>query len=86
MQKLLSDCLPHQVEDAFEVSEALICRLGTVGCKTALRLAERAVFTSGMQESTSPCEAKSSQLAALESILDDLAGDDAMATKVCEVL
>ncbi len=86
VQKLLNDCLPHQVEDAPALSEALISRLGPVGCKTALRLAERAVFTAGMQDSTSPHDMKSAQLAALESILDDLAGDEAMAAKVCEVL
>jgi hypothetical protein len=39
-----------------------------------------------MQESISPHDMKSAQLAALESILDDLAGDEAMAAKVCEVL
>ncbi len=86
VEKLLSDCLPHQVEDSFALSEKLISRLGKVGCKTALRLAERAVFSSGIQEITSSNDMKSAQLAALESILDDLAGDEAMTAKVCEVL
>ncbi|KAL3803754.1 hypothetical protein ACHAW5_004605 [Stephanodiscus triporus] len=75
---------PHQIADASALAEALINCLGRVGCKTARRLAEHAVFTSGM--SMSPNDMKSAQLAALESILDDLAGDEAIAAKVCEVL
>jgi len=86
VQKLLSDCLSDQVEDAASLSETIISRLGKVGCKSALRLAERAVFTAGMHQNTSSDEMKSAQLSALESILDDLAGDEAMATKECEVI
>ena len=56
----------------------MINRLGNVGTKEALRLAERAIFTSS--DGT-----KSAQLSAMESILNDLAGDEALATKVCEV-
>ena len=86
VDKLLTDCLSCQVEDSSALSAALISRLGTVGCKTALRLTERAVFTSGIQANTSLNDMKSAQLAALESILDDLAGDEAVAARVCEVL
>jgi len=86
VQRLLSDCLSDQVQDATSLSEIIISRLGKVGCKSALRLAERAVFTAGMQQNTSSDEMKSAQLSALESILDDLAGDEAMATKECEVI
>ena len=86
VDKLLTDCLSCHVEDSYALSEALINRLGAVGCKTALRLTERAVFTSGIQENTSLNDMKSAQLAALDSILDDLAGDEAVAARVCEVL
>ncbi|KAL7527304.1 hypothetical protein ACHAXR_003788, partial [Thalassiosira sp. AJA248-18] len=79
VQKLLSDCLADQVVDALSLSEAIISRLGKVGSKTALRLAERAIFTASH-------ETESAQLSALDSILEDLAGDEALAAKVCEVI
>lgn len=79
VETLLRDCLPNQTESASKLSKVLIGRLGTVGCKTALRLVERAIFTAGMQGDTS-------QISALESILDDLAGDEALAAKVCELV
>ena len=79
VEKLLRDCLPSQAEDAHALSNALIFRLGKLGCKTALRLAERAIFTAGMQGDIT-------QISALESILDDLAGDEALAAQVCELI
>ena len=78
VQKLLNDCLPNQVADTSSLSEAMINSLGNVGTKEALRLAERAIFTSSD-------ETKLAQLSAMEGILNDLAGDEALATKVCEV-
>ena len=79
VEKLLRDCLPSQAEDTSALSKALIGRLGKLGCKTALRLAERAIFTAGMQGDIT-------QISALESILDDLAGDEALAAQVCELI
>ena len=79
VEKLLLDCLPRKAEDASALSKALIGRLNEVGCKTALRLAERAIFTAGLQDDTT-------EISALESILDDLAGDEALAAKVCELI
>jgi len=79
VQKLLNECLGDQVADASSLSEPIINRLGNVGVKTALRLAERAVFTASD-------ETKSAQLSAMEGILEDMAGDDALASKVCEVI
>ena len=79
IQKLLNECLGDQVADASSLSEPIINRLGNVGVKTALRLAERAVFTASD-------ETKSAQLSAMEEILDDMVGDDALASKVCEVI
>ena len=65
----------------------IIKRLSEVGCKTALRLTERAIFTAGIQkEFPSQEELKTAQLSALDELLDDLAGDEAMATRVCEVV
>ena len=79
LQELLNNCLGDQVADASSLSESIINRLGNVGIKTALRLAERAVFTASD-------ETKSAQLLAMEEILEDLIGDDALASKVCEVI
>ena len=79
LQELLNNCLGDQVADASSLSESIINRLGNVGIKTALRLAERAVFTASD-------ETKSAQLLAMEEILDDMVGDDALASKVCEVI
>ena len=39
-----------------------------------------------MQADTPPDEMKSAQLSALQSILEDFAGDEAMAAKECEVI
>lgn len=79
VEKLLTDCLSDEVADASSMAKVVIGRLGEVGCKTALRLAERAVFTAEQSSA-------SGQLSELEDILDDLVGDDAMAARVCEVV
>jgi len=86
VQKLLGDCLSDQVVDPTALSELIISRLGKLGAKAALRLAERAVFTAGMQQQITTDELKSAQLVALESILEDLAGDEAMVSRECEVI
>lgn len=86
VEKLLTDCLSDQVADAPSLSEMMVSRLGNIGCKTALRLAERAVFTAGLQQELPADETKSAQLSALQSILDDFAGDEALAARVCEVI
>jgi hypothetical protein len=61
------------------MADIIIQRLGQVGVKTALRLVERAIASaSGGDES--------SQLSALEQILDDLAGDEVTAKNLCEII
>lgn len=59
------------------MSQLIISRMEFVGCKTALRLVERATFTGGDQAGT---------LASLEMILDDRAGDRFTTDGLCEVL
>ena len=76
VQTLMTDSL-GTVNDAEVMSSMIIEQLNTVGCKTALRLVERAIFTSDMH--------KNSHVAALEAILEDFAGDDAMSSRVCAV-
>lgn len=68
------------------MSESIIRRLGNVGCKTALRLAERAVGTAERVDGLNGDEVESAQLSALDEILEDLAGDEFTAQKLCEVL
>ena len=79
VQKLLSDC--SQVADPHSISAAMVSRLGRLGTKTALRLAERAVSTAGSSD-----DIRQAQLSAMNNILDDMAGDEALAAKVCEVI
>ena len=64
------------------MAELLVERLGDVSCKAALRLAQRAVVSAGGAEGNQ----EKAQLAALEEILEDLAGDAVTAEKLCEVI
>lgn len=68
------------------LAESIISRLGSVGCKTALRLAERAVATAGSAPGLDGDELEAAQQSALDEILDDLVGDEVTAQKLCEVL
>jgi len=83
--KLFADSLEVSVENADSMAELIIGRLGSVGCKTALRLAERAVATAGVRASDGD-DMEEAQLTALQGILEDLAGDSVTAEMLCEVL
>jgi len=92
VQKLLSDGLTTTIsrKTVESMASMIINRLGKVGCKTALRLAERAVASAGihaMSEGDIGNEAAlaKAQLDALAEILEDLVGDEATAEKMCEV-
>lgn len=86
VRTLLSDSLfSGSVVNVSVMAELIIGRLSTVGCKTALRLAERAVATAGREDDLKGDDLGSAQLAALDEILDDLAGDEVTAQKLCEV-
>lgn len=80
VQKVLGECLADQVVEAQPMAEAMVGTLGKVGVKAALRLAERSVFTAGVDADGA------AQLSALQGILDDLAGDEALASKECEII
>jgi hypothetical protein len=67
------------------MAEMIIERLGSVGCKTALRLTELAVATVERAEPTNKENLGTAQLDALSMILDDLAGDEATSDRLCEV-
>jgi len=85
VRQLLSDGLfPGSVTDVGPMANMIIDRLESVGCKTALRLAERAVATAE-REGRNEDGVENAQLAALSEILDDLAGDEVTATKLCEI-
>jgi AAA+ lid domain len=83
VRKLFSDSLEVDVVNADPMADLIIDRLGNVGCKTALRLAERAVATAAVHATDG--DDMEAQLNALMGILDDLAGDDVTAAKLCEV-
>jgi SpoVK/Ycf46/Vps4 family AAA+-type ATPase len=87
VQKLFKDSLEVSVKNADSMADLIIDRLGTVGCKTALRLAERAVATAARQqvgETDDDDRMEEAQLNALAAILEDLAGDEVTAEKLCE--
>ena len=67
------------------MAEMIIERLGSVGCKTALRLTELAVASVERAGPTNEEELGTAQLDALSMIFDDLAGDEATSAKLCEV-
>ena len=87
VRKLLADGIAYTglsvANNVDQMADMIVGRLGSVGCKTALRLTERAVAMAGIgNESQDAAEA---QLTALEYILDDMVSDDAVASKLCEV-
>ena len=82
VEQLFTDCLAGEVADASSMARLIVDKLGEVGCKTALRLAERAILTAADK---STADAKAAQSEALEIILEDLVGDDAIAARVCQV-
>jgi hypothetical protein len=76
---------PGLIVNVDPMADLIIDRLGNVGCKTALRLAERAVASAGRASAVEGKELEKAQLSALAEILDDLAGDEVTAEKLCEV-
>ena len=70
------------VYSAESMAKMIIDRIGSIGCKSVLRLTGRAVATAGPDIK----DKGEAQLAALEAILDDLAGDEVTSEKLCEVI
>lgn len=83
VKKLIEDAELPGLMDAEPISKLIIERMGSVGCKTALRLAERAISTAAHDDSKE--STKSAQVAALELILDDLTSDEALTGNICQV-
>ena len=83
VRTLLEDGLDEAVLNADVMAEMIIGSLGHVGCKTALRLAERALTVAAFGDGRDLGKA---QLKALADILDDLSGDQATAQSLCEVI
>jgi len=84
VQKLLAESLTDEIADVESFSKLIIQRLGKVGCKTALRLSERAVFTAGIQTQQMEIHDKqAAQLRALDEILCDYSEDEA--SRMCDV-
>ena len=85
-QHLSDGLFPGSVANVAPMADMIVNSLGSVGCKTALRLAERAIATAGREILEGEKELEKRQLEALAEILDDLAGDEVTAAKLCEVL
>lgn len=86
VRQLLSDSLfPGSVTNIGAMADLIFGRLESVSCKTALRLAERAIATAGRDDNTKGGGIETAQLSALAEILDDLVGDEVTATTLCEV-
>ena len=75
-------------DDTKAMGELIISRMegNVVSCKTALRLGERAVAAASFNDGASSVDSRSAQLESLENILDDFQGDEAIASKLCEVI
>jgi hypothetical protein len=84
VQTLLSDTFDDLI-DVTSISNAIIDQLKEVSCKTTIRLVERAIFDAEKQDLQSPDEIKGAQLSALNNILQDFAGDEAVASRVCHI-
>jgi hypothetical protein len=86
VRKLLSDGCARTglvTEDTNTMADMIIDRLGSVGCKTALRITERAVAMAGIGNEDETVAM--AQLTALGNILDDMVRDGAATTQLCEV-
>jgi len=88
VEKLIGDCLPRDViSDPQSMAEVMIKHCGSVGCKTALRLAEQAVSTVDRANDGGLAGSKlgEAQVAALKEMLEDISGDKMLAQNLCEV-
>jgi DNA polymerase III delta prime subunit len=87
VRKLLADGTEQSglsVVDVNLMADMIVARLGSVACKTALRLTERAVAMAGRGNAEE--DVGKAQITSLEHILDDLTSDEATMNRLCEVL
>lgn len=84
--KLFTDCaLSGLIGNKEEMAEMIVSRIGPVGCKTALRIAERTVATATQLGEPNANDGGRVQAIRLAEILDDLAGDEGTAKDLCSV-
>ena len=85
MRNLLGDSLSSEsaIANVNAMADLIIDHMHQVGCKTALRLAERAVASASLAGQGGNLER--AQLDALDLILRDLVGDQATAGNLCEL-
>ena len=86
VRKLLLDSpsLESAIVNVDAMADLMIDHLQEVGCKTALRLAERAVTMAALEHSDVE-NLEQAQLDVLTLILQDLVGDQASAENLCEL-
>jgi ATP-dependent 26S proteasome regulatory subunit len=83
VQALLESSFGSLIENPEEMAKTIISMTGKVSCKTALRLAERAVSISNFDGADLKGDR---QLTALSQILDDLSGDKLITESLCEII
>mmetsp|Transcript_29296 Transcript_29296/g.69742 ORF Transcript_29296/g.69742 Transcript_29296/m.69742 type:complete len:905 (+) Transcript_29296:90-2804(+) len=77
VEKLLRNSL-EDIADPAKMAGEIVAQLGPVGCKSAIRVAERAIITADDGSADS-------QTRSLQTILGDLRGDMALASASCEI-
>lgn len=71
---------------SLEMAELMVGKFGNIGTKTVLRLAERAFASAQMIAQIDGSKVSDEgRINALKDILDDLSGDEAVASSLCEV-
>ena len=86
--KLFEDCaLSELIGDKEQMADMIVSRIRAVGCKTALRIVERAVAAAehGISSEQSGNGDANIQAIRLGEILDDLVGDEGTSKELCSV-
>ena len=77
VEKLLTNSLDG-IADPVMMAEEIVAQLGSIGCKSAIRVAERAVITA--EDGSADSQKRS-----LQTVLSDLRGDMALTSASCEI-
>lgn len=84
--KLFTDCtISTLIANKEKMAAMILDKLGPVGCKTALRIAERSVASTGDFQSSTTELKEDFQLQSLSTILDDLVGEEGSLTDLCNI-
>lgn len=88
VETLLLDCFSNddsiQHSNISKMAKLIIDSLGAVGCKTALRIVERAVVSAQLNYDEG--NLSEAQIDAIKEILEDLTSDEATSNNLCEII